>query len=488
MPRQQILPVIRRLPKGFSLVDAFLKLSMRPGCLWLDSSARGPEDASALGEIGRYSFLMADPIKSVTAVLGQPEDPWKQFEELCRSIPQNRDSDLPPFQGGVAGLIGYESASWLEATGVARENDLPTPAMSLGLYDWTVAYDHQNDSAWLICQGLTATQDADRVDAANARADEIESLLLYPLPRRGGFYAHVGLYQSDLPAPRQVVQQWSNPLSHRKVTSNFTSGQYQETVAEVVRRIRSGDSFQVNLAQRLLRKSDLTAPELYLRLRKSNPAPFSAYYGGDQFAVLSSSPEGFLRVRDGEVETRPIKGTVPRTGDPHQDDRLAHELITSDKDRAENIMIVDLMRNDLARVCADESVAVTQLCKVERYEFVQDLVSAVRGRLRKEVNIVDLLKACFPGGSITGAPKIEAMRTIAALEPHHRGPYCGSIGYIGCGGYADFNILIRTITAAHGYWQIPVGGGITARSHPESEEAETWTKAEGMLRAIPEES
>jgi para-aminobenzoate synthetase component 1 len=269
------------------------------------------------------------------------------------------------------------------------------------------------------------------------------------------------------------------------VQSNFTSQQFRSRVAEIVRSIRNGDSFQVNLAQRLLKKAQYSSPELYLRLRARNPAPFAAYYGGTDFDVLSSSPEGFLKVRDGHVETRPIKGTVRRTGDSSEDDRLASELHLSQKDRAENVMIVDLMRNDLSRVCTDDSVTVKQLCKIERYQYVQHLVSVVEGRLEDDKTVADLLRACFPGGSVTGAPKIEAMRTIARLEPNPRGPYCGSIGYIGCGGNADFNILIRTITAAHGYWQIPVGGGITARSDPEAEEAETWAKAEGMLRALP---
>jgi para-aminobenzoate synthetase component 1 len=230
----------------------------------------------------------------------------------------------------------------------------------------------------------------------------------------------------------------------------------------------------------------MSSPELYMKLRRHNPAPFAAYYGHHAFQVLSSSPEGFLQLRQGRVETRPIKGTVRRTGDQLTDERLAEQLLSSEKDRAENVMIVDLLRNDLSRVCIDDSVQVRTLCGLEQYEHVQHLVSVVEGRLARGTTAVGLLRACFPGGSVTGAPKIEAMRTIARLEPNPRGPYCGSIGYIGCGGQADFNILIRTITTAGGYWQIPVGGGITARSDPEQEEAETWAKAEGMLRAIGE--
>ena len=274
---------------------------------------------------------------------------------------------------------------------------------------------------------------------------------------------------------------------HRSVVSNFSGAQFRAAVASIVERICGGDSFQVNLAQRLLAAQTIDPDALYLRLRRVNAAPFAGYYDGGPFQVISSSPEGFLQVRGRRVMTRPIKGTVPRRGDADVDRQLAETLAASEKDRAENIMIVDLMRNDLSRVCTDESVVVSQLCEVEPYRYVQHLVSAVEGRLRPGVGVVDLLRACFPGGSVTGAPKIEAMKTIAELEPNPRGPYCGSMGYISCSGDADFNILIRTITATGGRLQIPVGGGITARSNPAAEEAETWAKAEGMLQALPPE-
>ncbi len=488
--RRQSLPVVRPLPEDFSIVEAFAKLAIRPGCLWLDSASRGPRDASPIGEIanapgdvGRFSFLTADPVETLIASIDQ-DSPWPQLNRWCCQLPAENDPTLPPFQGGIAGLIGYEAACWLEPIGMAVENDLPTPAMSLGLYDWTIAVDHQSGQAWLISQGLGADDPQQRYRIATDRADEVESLLRAPHSAPALSSATTQSQIRNREVARNDASAKLPPPSHRNIISNFTSDEFRASVAEIVRRIHNGDSFQVNLAQRLLRKADLPAPELYLRLRDCNPAPFGAYYGGNDFAVLSSSPEGFLKVRGRSVETRPIKGTIPRTGDDRHDNRLADQLFASEKDRAENIMIVDLMRNDLSRVCDDESVTVEQLCEVERYQYVQHLVSVVRGQLREDRSIVDSLQACFPGGSVTGAPKIEAMRTIASLEPNRRGPYCGSLGYIGCGGNADFNILIRTITAAHGYWQIPVGGGITARSEPAAEEAETWTKAEGMLRAM----
>lgn len=373
-------------------------------------------------------------------------------------------------------MIGYEAGAWLEPVGRSLVDDLPTAALSLGLYDWTIAQDHERGRSWIISQGLPGRSDAQRLQLAQQRADQVQAWLSDPaMPR----WASQSERQCD---PHIAASQ--HTTAHDAVLSNFSGDGFRAAVAQIVESIRAGDSFQVNLAQRLLCRAHLSSPELYVRLRAENPAPFAAYYAGEGFEVLSSSPEGFLRVRDRLVETRPIKGTVPRTGEPATDDSLAAQLAQSEKDHAENVMIVDLMRNDLSRVCTDDSVLVRQLCEIERYQYVQHLVSVVQGQLRDDATVADLLHACFPGGSVSGAPKIEAMRTIARLEPNRRGPYCGSIGYISCTGDADFNILIRTITAAHGYWQLPVGGGITANSDPAGEEAETWAKAEGMLRAI----
>lgn len=476
---QPSFPVVRPLADDFSIRHAFARLSALPGCLWLDSASRGPYDEDA-HSIGRYSFLTADPVDQLVASVDDC-DPWPTLDAWCRALPERFDDRLPPFQGGIAGLIGYEAATWLEPVGLARENDLPTPAVSLGLYDWTIATDHVTHQSWIISQGFTKSGiwdiPSDRYRRACDRADRVERIL------ESDPNSDVAA-DPDLPAGNPKIAADQHPTAIGEVRSNFTSTQFRGSVSKIVQMIRDGDSFQVNLAQRLLKKAHLLSRDLYLRLRASNPAPFGAYYSGTGFDVLSSSPEGFLRVRDGIVETRPIKGTVPRTGDTLKDESLASQLAQSEKDKAENVMIVDLMRNDLSRVCTDDSVTVSQLCEIERYEYVQHLVSVVRGRLSPGKSVADLLRACFPGGSVTGAPKIEAMRTIAALEPNPRGPYCGSIGYISCGGNADFNILIRTITATDGYWQIPVGGGITARSQPAAEEAETWAKAEGMLRAI----
>jgi para-aminobenzoate synthetase component 1 len=267
--------------------------------------------------------------------------------------------------------------------------------------------------------------------------------------------------------------------------SNFTRDDYLRAVARAVEYVHAGDCFQVNLAQRLLAPQGALHPlELYRRLRERNPAPFAGYFDAGELVLASASPERFVRVANGEVEARPIKGTRPRGATPGEDRERAEELLNSAKDRAENVMIVDLLRNDLGRVCAYGSVRVAAVCRLESYRTVHHLVSEVRGSLRPGLGPIDLLRAAFPGGSVTGAPKVRAMEIIAELEPTARGPYCGSLGYIGFDGSMDTSILIRTFTIAGGWLQFPVGGGIVAESTPESEYAETLHKAEGLLRAL----
>jgi para-aminobenzoate synthetase component 1 len=224
--------------------------------------------------------------------------------------------------------------------------------------------------------------------------------------------------------------------------------------------------------------------ELYRRLRERNPAPFAGYFDLGDFVIASASPERFVRVVGGEVETRPIKGTRPRGATPEEDRQRAEELSRSAKDRAENVMIIDLLRNDLGRVCAYGSVRVEAVCRLESYRTVHHLVSEVRGRLRPRLGPIDLLRAAFPGGSVTGAPKVRAMEIITELERTARGPYCGSLGYVGFDGSMDTSILIRTLTMGGGWLQFPVGGGIVADSTPEREYEETWDKAEGVMRAL----
>ncbi|MEM6473218.1 MAG: anthranilate synthase component I family protein [Planctomycetota bacterium] len=506
-------PIVVRLDSNLTPEVVFRAFSDLPGRLWFDSSSAGRMDRDedrndAARRLSRFSFITADPLKT-WRFDAQAGNPWISLSECVDRLPQTRDPRLPPFQGGIAGLFGYESSRWLEPESLAgagklQTTDLPTPAICLGLYDWVIAFDHRRQATWLVSQGFSQAEIIDgepldsssRVRNAKSRASQVESKLAGTAeannPRwtqsdrwqdstesnevhsRNGESDTVGLFPSN---PKQLADELG-------IVSNFMGSEYRAAVGNIIERIRSGDSFQVNLAQRLLAPQSIASDQLYLNLRKENPAPFAAFYDGGDFQVLSSSPEGFLQVRNRNVTTRPIKGTVARTGDHDRDTVLREQLAESEKDHAENVMIVDLMRNDLSRVCFDESVRVTQLCEIERFQYVQHLVSVVEGRLREGVAAMDLMQACFPGGSVTGAPKIEAMRTIAELESHPRGPYCGSLGYFSCGGDADFNILIRTMTSTRGFLQIPVGGGITSRSEPAAEENETWTKAAGMLRAL----
>ncbi|MDM4016009.1 anthranilate synthase component I family protein [Roseiconus lacunae] len=495
----QSIPLVVPLRATLDPEDIFCRLEPLGRRVWLDSVHReenaspSVEDAGALQSPadphGRYSFLTADPIVRLSAKPSDP-DPWPELARLAKLLPASKVQSLPPFQGGLVGILGYESARWLEPIELAtchrqQIDDLPTPAMSFGVFDWAIAIDHDLERQWLICQGWDRDQ-FDRthagsseatvgrkVELANKRASQVLALLDEPSP---------GLTE---PSSAEVPgRRLPDGESHCEIRSNFAEGEFRSAVSSIVKGIGRGDTFQVNLAQRLTAEQPCAADELYLALRAANPAPQSGFYDGGTFQVLSSSPEGFLQIRERRVVTRPIKGTRRRTGDRKLDQALAEEMLASEKERAENIMIVDLMRNDLSRVCTDHSVTVSKLCELESYEFVQHLVSVVEAELSQGVSIVDCLRACFPGGSVTGAPKIEAMKTIARLEPNPRGPYCGSMGYISCSGDADFNILIRTMTATDEVLQIPVGGGITARSHPADEESETWTKAQGMLRAI----
>ncbi len=397
-----------------------------------------------------------------------PQSALNQYPTLPRS-------DLPPFQGGAAGLFGYELGRSLESVPAAAINDFPIPALAVGLYDTVVAFDHEANEAWIVSQGFPETDPQARRERAESRLGQIKRWLVdEPEPPTDG--------QPQPIAQSQLAPQFD--VEADGVTSNMSPRAYRRMIERAVEYIHAGDVFQVNLSQRLLCPAWSSSVELYLRLREKNPAPYAGYFDLGDWQICSSSPECFLTLRDGEVETRPIKGTRGRSRMPEADLFAGDELLASEKDRAENVMIVDLLRNDLSRVCQAESVHVAQLCQVETYAFVKHLVSTIRGRLESTVCPFDLLRACFPGGSITGAPKIRAMEIIAELEPTCRGAYCGSLAYVGFDGRLDSSILIRTITAGHGWWQLPVGGGIVAQSRPDDEYRETWHKARGLLDAL----
>jgi para-aminobenzoate synthetase component I len=466
------LPLVERLAPSLDAVEVFRRLAALPHVIFFDSAMRHPQ-------LGRYSFVSADPVEWLTAA-ADGRDALGRLAGRVAELPTPTPTDLPPFQGGWAGMFGYELARSLEAVPPAAIDEFQLPAMAVGLYDVVVAFDHQHDAAWLISQGLPETDTPARRERAAARLSLFRQRL-----NAGGPPVRVKRpADSPRPLPASALAPQYCVAGRAELTSSFAADAYRQSVRRAIDYIYAGDVFQVNLSQRLLHPAQSSAMDLYCRLRERNPAPFAGYLDGGDWQIASASPERFIRLENDRVETRPIKGTRGRVRRPEADLFAGDELRTSEKDRAENIMIVDLLRNDLSRSCRPESVRVSQLCGLETYEYVQHLVSVVEGTLRGDCTPLDLLRTSFPGGSVTGAPKIRAMQIIAELEPTARGAYCGSLGYIGLDGRMDTSILIRTVTAARGWWQLPVGGGIVAQSDPATEYEETWQKAAGMLRAL----
>ena len=407
------------------------------------------------GERARWSYLARAP----DAVLVVPRDGQQDaFAALSQMIgpPTNAIADGPPFQGGVAGLASYELGDRVEPLGLGAMRDWPD--LAVGRYPGVLAFCHVTRRVLAIGRG-----------ESQAEAEQTACLVL-----------------GWLDAPRSELQ--PAVLALDVVASNGT--EYEASVAGVVARIVAGEFFQANIARSWSGRLDLgrSPGDLMQRLASQSVAPFASYFRLPGRAVVSNSPERFVRVDAcGRVETRPIKGTRPRGRDEAEDRRLICELAISAKDRAENLMIVDLMRNDLSRVCVPGSVEVPELCAVETFTNVHHLVSTVTGQLAAGRTAIDLLQAAFPPGSITGAPKVQAMKLIAQLEPP-RGPYCGTMFWAGCDGAFDSSVLIRTVSFEEDLegWQFEAraGAGIVAESDPASERLETEAKIAALLRAL----
>jgi len=370
-----------------------------------------------------------------------------------RSAPQQAPF---PFTTGAIGYLGYDLGQHLEDLPRSTVDDIGGPDLYLGLYDAALAFCHCTGQVWACGSDPGSRQQAD------ARARHL-----------------VHLAACGTPVARQP-----GPAGSGALRCNFTRLEYIEALEHTIEYIYAGDIFQANLSQRF--DTDLTVSpwELYRRLCAGNPAPFAAYLGFEDIAVVSASPERFLLVADGKIQTRPIKGTRPRGSTEKHDGALAAELLASEKDAAELNMIVDLERNDLGRVCRFGSVKVPELVALESYPTVHHLVATVVGELAPGKSNIDLLRASFPGGSITGAPKIRAMEVIEELEPTWRGVYTGCIGYLGFDGAMDLNIAIRTVTCRNGKAYFQAGGGIVADSDPDMEYEETLHKARALARAL----
>jgi len=443
--------------------QAATRLRGRPGLVWLDSALRHEET-------GRWSILASDPRWTVTAYAGDvvvdgvcgprrlQGGALTSFAALVESEPRIHAPQGLPFAGGAIGYLGFELGREVERLPATTTDDTGVPELAFGWYDAALVWDHAEERGWLAGRPDAVAALRAHLEAAGDAADP-------PDQRAAGCVAHDAVLRS-----------------------NMTYEQYEAAVNRARAYIAAGDIYQVNLAQRFSIPLSAEGFEVYRRLRAASPAPFAAYldlrgtFGGVE--VLSSSPERFLLAADGRLETRPIKGTRPRGRDPETDNRLADELRASRKDLAEHVMIVDLERNDLGRVAQPGSVRVPRFASLESYRHVHHLVSVVEAERRPEVGLEALLRATFPGGSISGAPKVRALEIIDELEPHVRGVYCGAVGYVSASGRVDLNIAIRTITLVDGIARFHVGGAIVDDSRPASEYAETLDKARGMARAL----
>ena len=447
-------PVVKGIPFPVTTLDVFSFIKGLPYPFFLDSSFD-------LKGLGRYSFLGSNPYKIIRSK-GQTVEvetfygnyrykgnPFDFINEELNRFGLESIHDIPFLLGGV-GYFSYDLLHLLEDIHSQSVDDIGFPDCHMAFYDTVIAFDHHEN------KGYVASITENKVDEVIERLSSQQS---------------------------KIQTQKSKPETINFVSS-FTKEDYIKAVLKAKEYIAGGDIYQVNLSQRFSTEIDISPYDLYLRLREASPAPFSAYLDFGKAAVLSSSPERFLKVDGGYIETRPIKGTRPRGDSAEKDERLKRELEVSDKDRAEHIMIVDLERNDLGRVCKYGTVRVEENMTVESFAQVHHMVSSVTGELKKGVSLMDIIKATFPGGSITGAPKVRAMEIIEELEPTKRGVYTGSIGYIGFNGKMDLNIAIRTMLVTDEKVHFSVGGGIVADSDPEAEYQETLDKAKGMLEAL----
>jgi para-aminobenzoate synthetase component 1 len=413
------------------------------GCaVWLDS-------AWPHSRRGRYDIISAAPLAKLER---QHTDPFSATQQLLAAhLPATVASHMLPFAGGAIGLFGYEVGRKLEQLPHQIKSAPDFPDSVIGIYSWAIVVDHALQTTTLVLRPET------------------------PPTLRAQILACVENDYSRAANPFALTGAWRD---------EFAAADYTSAFARLQDYIRAGDCYQVNLARRFSAAFDGDPFSAYLRLREIAAAPFSAYLDYETGAVLSLSPERFLAAANGELLTQPIKGTAPRSADPLEDQQLAARLQHSEKNRAENLMIVDLLRNDFGRSCKPGSIRVKQLFELQSFATVHHLVSSIRGKLRSGLHPLDALRHCFPGGSITGAPKIRAMQIIDELEPHARSVFCGAIGYVDVSGAMDTNITIRTLLACRQTLYAWAGGGIVADSRVDDELKETRDKIDPLLRAL----
>jgi para-aminobenzoate synthetase component 1 len=421
------------------------------------------ESSRPIDTYGRFSILATDPVEVISPVGRYSCDPLAVLAAAMARYPVLGDwAGEIPFVGGWIGFLSYGAGLSAEGIKPLRGTGIPAPLARFGLYDAAAVFDHQNEQWFLTAIDWPAPLAMHRPSVAQR---------LTVLRQR--LQAAACLDLDEPPSPYTA-----RPMP------NMSRRAYVAKLLRVKQYIEAGDVYQVNLTQRFTAQTTASPVDLYRRLRKTSPSSHAALLMWNDAAIVSSSPELFLNLRDGHVVTRPIKGTRPRTGDPRIDAIARRELAVSDKDLAELTMIVDLLRNDLGRVCSFDTVRVTEPGEIEEHPTVFHRVATIEGDLRSGMRWTDLLRAAFPGGSVTGAPKIRAMQIIRELEPTPRGVYCGSIGWIGLDGAMSLNIAIRTMVQRGDTVNLYAGGGIVAESTPDAEYAETMAKVRGMLRAL----
>jgi len=474
MSETRYIPAIEELPENLDLLRLFAILSQRPYAFFLDS-ASGPS------RFGRYSFLGCDPFlvfssKKNRVVLKWRDgsqktiisDPFICLKKIFNKFYMTSHEGGIPFLSGGVGYFSYDLKDLIEDLPNIAKDDLNIPDCLMGFYDIVIIYNHHQKRAYIASSGFPDLERNANNSRKKERLDEFKKIIFSQYRR------------SEKSAEKPC---WA-PQAGQPVSSSFSKKDYMETVEKIKRYIKKGDIYQANLSQRFKTTLSVPALELYRRLRELSPAPFFSYLDFGQVKVLSSSPERFLLKRGRYIETRPIKGTRPRGSNGDEDLRFKKELMKSAKDLAEHIMIVDLERNDLGIICEYGSVSPKELFALEKYSNVFHLVSTVSGRLKKDVGAIDCLLAAFPGGSITGAPKIRSMEIIEELEPVRRAVYTGAIGYISFDGNMDTSIAIRTFIVKGRDLYFQVGGAIVADSIPEKEYEETIHKAMAMIKAL----
>lgn len=430
----------------------------------------------------RYSFAAVAPflkfrsfgsrceLRTGDHVHVQYGNPWRLLDSLMARYEIADELDLPFPLGGCFGFWGFDLKNFVEPRLPRKAlNDLDLPDCDVGFYDSLVVFDHRLGKTWIVSTGLCA-------DGSRNENKATERLLFW----------RAMLHQSDNPVQNAFSSRSvsSNITERPSVRSNTSRGTFIMAVAKAQNYIRSGDIYQVNLSHRLTAQTHLDGWRLYQQLSSVSPAPYSAFYDSGEFQIASSSPELFLRMSGAHIQTRPIKGTRPRSSDPDQDARLNYELLTSPKELAELVMITDLLRNDLGKVCEFGTVQVPDLVTLERFPQVQHLVSTIEGHLRSDMTHFSAFASCFPGGSVTGAPKIRALEIIDELEQVIRGPYTGALGYLGFNRETQLSILIRSAICVGSMVHFNVGAGIVADSDPLAEYEETLAKARGFTAAL----